>query len=78
VVVRDLPVLREVFGQSVLREVFGQSVGYGTDPALLAAALVSAVKEPGQDRAAAGRRRRRTGEAAARRHEELYRALLQR
>ena len=46
VVVRDLPVLREVFGSAV---------GYGTDPASLAAALLQAIKEPDPVRAATGR-----------------------
>ncbi|MFY1632161.1 MSMEG_0565 family glycosyltransferase [Solwaraspora sp. WMMB335] len=52
VVVRDLPVLREVFGSAV---------GYGTDPASLAAALLRAVKEPDPTR-------RGRGTALARRH----------
>jgi glycosyltransferase-like protein len=70
VVVRDLPVLREVFGPAV---------GYGADPASLAAALLSAVKEPDPARAAAGRElaAAHTWAAAAHRHEALYRALRQ-
>jgi len=46
VVVRDLPVLREVFGPAV---------GYGTDPASLAAALLRAIKEPDPVRVETGR-----------------------
>ncbi|GAA2595111.1 MSMEG_0565 family glycosyltransferase [Winogradskya consettensis] len=66
VVVRDLPVLREVFGDTV---------SYGHDPASLAAALRAAIKEPlpataGRELAAA-----HTWEAAARRHLEFYASL---
>ena len=70
-VVRELPVLREVFGAAV---------GYGTDPASLAAALLTAVKEPDPARATAGRESAaaHTWEAATRRHAQLYRSLLQR
>ncbi|MET0426607.1 MAG: MSMEG_0565 family glycosyltransferase [Actinoplanes sp.] len=66
VVVRDLPVLREVFGATV---------GYGSDPASLAAALARAVKEPDPARAAAGRAlaSAHTWESAARRHVAFYR-----
>jgi glycosyltransferase-like protein len=68
VVVRDLPVLREVFGTAV---------GYGNDPASLASALLAAIKEPDPDRAAAGRALAfaHTWEAAARRHVEFYQRL---
>ena len=68
VVVRDLPVLREVFGPAVL---------YGTDPATLAAALRQAIKEPDPGRAAAGRAlaAAHTWEAAARRHLDFYASL---
>jgi glycosyltransferase involved in cell wall biosynthesis len=67
-VVRDLPVLREVFGSAV---------GYGTDPASLAAALFAAIKEPDPARCAAGRAlaAAHTWESAARRHIEYYRVL---
>jgi glycosyltransferase-like protein len=66
VVVRDLPVLREVFGDTV---------GYGHDPASLADALRAAIKEPlpaaaGRELAAA-----HTWAAAARRHVEFYASL---
>jgi glycosyltransferase involved in cell wall biosynthesis len=68
VVVRDLPVLREVFGSAV---------GYGTDPGSLAAALLEAVKEPDPERAAAGRALAfaHTWADAARRHVAFYRSL---
>jgi glycosyltransferase-like protein len=68
VVVRDLPVLREVFGSAV---------GYGTDPASLAAALLAAIKEPDPARCAAGRAlaAAHTWDSAARRHIEYYRVL---
>ncbi|WP_250009176.1 MSMEG_0565 family glycosyltransferase [Actinoplanes sp. M2I2] len=68
VVVRDLPVLREVFGAAV---------GYGTDPATLADALIEAVKEPDPARRAAGRAlaAAHTWEAAARSHVEFYESL---
>ena len=66
VVVRDLPVLREVFGPAV---------GYGTGPATLAAALYEAIKEPDPACAAAGRRLAgaHTWQAAAERHADFYR-----
>jgi glycosyltransferase-like protein len=69
VVVRDLPVLREVFGGAV---------GYGTDPSSLAAALLRAVKEPDPARRAAGRTlaAAHTWEAAARRHVHFYQTLV--
>jgi glycosyltransferase-like protein len=68
VVVRDLPVLREVFGAAV---------GYGTGPASLSSALLRAIKEPGPARAAAGRSLAgsHTWSAAARAHAGLYRSL---
>ena len=68
VVVRDLPVLREVFGAAV---------GYGTGPASLAAALRQAIKEPDPDRRDQGRRlaAARTWAEAARRHLDFYAAL---
>ena len=68
VVVRDLPVLREVFGAAV---------GYGTDPASLATALRQAIKQPDPGRADAGRAlaAAHTWAAAARRHVEFYRSL---
>jgi len=66
VVVRDLPVLREVFGAAV---------GYGTGPVTLAAALRQAIKEPDPVRTAAGRALAgaHTWRAAAERHVEFYR-----
>ena len=69
VVVRDLPVLREVFGGAV---------GYGTDPASIAEALLRAINEPDPARAAAGRALAvaHTWSAAARRHEDFYRAVI--
>jgi glycosyltransferase-like protein len=68
VVVRDLPVLREVFGAAV---------GYGSDPASLASALLTAIKEPDPERVAAGRALAyaHTWQAAARRHVEFYQRL---
>jgi glycosyltransferase-like protein len=68
VVVRDLPVLREVFGTTV---------GYGTDPQTLAAALLEAIKEPDPARVATGRAlaASHTWESAARRHLAFYRSL---
>jgi glycosyltransferase involved in cell wall biosynthesis len=68
VVVRDLPVLREVFGSAV---------GYGADPASLAAALLSAVKEPDPVRRAQGvaLAHRHTWAAAAARHLDFYASL---
>ena len=67
VVVRDLPVLREVFGNAV---------GYGTDPSSLASALLTAVREPDPARAVTGRRlaASHTWPAAARRHVAFYAA----
>ena len=64
-VVRDLPVLREVFGAAV---------GYGADPASLASALRTAIEERSPERAAAGRRlaAAHTWAEAARRHLEFY------
>ncbi|MBL7257963.1 MSMEG_0565 family glycosyltransferase [Paractinoplanes lichenicola] len=68
VVARDLPVLREVFGDAVL---------YGTDPPSLAEALTTAVKEPDPARQAAGRTlaATHTWEAAALRHVAFYESL---
>ncbi|MFD0516847.1 MSMEG_0565 family glycosyltransferase [Paractinoplanes durhamensis] len=68
VVVRDLPVLREVFGAAV---------GYGTDPSSLVEALVTAIKEPDPARRERGRAlaAAHTWDAAARRHLEFYAAL---
>ena len=68
VVVRDLPVLREVFGAAV---------GYGHDPSTLAVALLRAVKEPDPARRDAGRAlaAAHTWKAAARRHVEFYSSL---
>ncbi|WP_430781714.1 MSMEG_0565 family glycosyltransferase [Actinoplanes sp. G11-F43] len=69
VVTRDLPVLREVFGDTVL---------YGTDPSSLAVALRDAVDHPSPSRAAAGRAlaAAHTWRAAAERHADFYRTLL--
>jgi glycosyltransferase-like protein len=68
VVVRDLPVLREVFGTSV---------GYGTDPVTLAAALLQAIKEPDPSRTAEGRAlaAAHTWSSAAERQLAFYRSL---
>ncbi|GIM90853.1 MSMEG_0565 family glycosyltransferase [Paractinoplanes toevensis] len=68
VVVRDLPVLREVFGAAV---------GYGRDPASLADALLQAIKEPDPVRREHGRAlaAAHTWAAAARRHLEFYEGL---
>ncbi|GIF21594.1 glycosyltransferase-like protein [Actinoplanes tereljensis] len=65
VVVRDLPVLREVFGPAV---------GYGHDPSSLADALLDAIKEPDPARRERGRQLAfaHTWPAAARRHLEFY------
>lgn len=65
VVVRDLPVLREVFGGAV---------GYGRDPLTLAAALRSAIDEPDPVRTEIGRELAAalTWTLAARRHVEFY------
>jgi glycosyltransferase-like protein len=69
VVVRDLPVLREVFGDTVR---------YGTDPASLSDALFAAVKELDPARQTRGRALAftHTWSAAARRHLSLYRTLI--
>jgi glycosyltransferase-like protein len=66
VVVRDLPVLREVFRATV---------SYGTDAESLAAALVDAIETPDLYRAAAGRAlaAAHTWTSAAQRHVEFYR-----
>jgi glycosyltransferase-like protein len=68
VVVRDLPVLREVFGTAV---------GYGADPSTLATALTRAIREPDPARRERGRRlaAAHTWESAARHHLDLYRRL---
>ena len=68
VVVRDLPVLREVFGPTVL---------YGTDPASLADSLRTGIAKPGPARAAAGRTLAfsHTWAEAARRHLAFYESL---
>ncbi|WP_433305298.1 MSMEG_0565 family glycosyltransferase [Actinoplanes sp. CA-030573] len=68
VVVRDLPVLRDVFGDTV---------GYGTGPASMADALLDAIKDPDPARRSRGRALAfaHTWSAAARRHVSLYRAV---
>ncbi|WP_422768774.1 MSMEG_0565 family glycosyltransferase [Plantactinospora sp. WMMC1484] len=68
VVARDLPVLREVFGDAVR---------YGTDPVTLAAAMRAAVELPDPARQAAGRALAgsHTWHAAAEAHLTLYRSL---
>jgi glycosyltransferase-like protein len=68
VVVRDLPVLREVFGTAA---------GYGSDPSSLAEALFEAIKEPSPARRARGRAlaAAHTWESAARRHLGFYSRL---
>ncbi|GAA1615708.1 MSMEG_0565 family glycosyltransferase [Actinoplanes couchii] len=68
VVVRDLPVLREVFGSTVT---------YGTDPDSLAVALRDAIDNPSPARVAAGRElaAAHTWRAAALRHVAFYRSL---
>ena len=68
-VVRDLPVLREVFGGAVT---------YGSDPATLAAALRTAIKEPDPARTATGRTlaAAHTWAEAASRHVAFYRTAL--
>lgn len=68
VVTRDLPVLREVFGDTVR---------YGTDPASLAGAVLAAVEDPDASRRDRGRAlaAAHTWSAAARAHRSLYRAL---
>lgn len=65
VVARDLPVLREVFGSAV---------AYGTTPAELGAALLTAAGARDEERADRGRRLAfgYTWDAAARAHLELY------
>jgi glycosyltransferase-like protein len=67
-VVRDLPVLREVFGPAAL---------FATGPGTLAAQLGRALDVPDPDRRSAGRAlaARHTWEAAARQHLDFYRAL---
>lgn len=69
VVVRDLPVLREVFGATV---------SYGVDPAGLAAALGAAIDHPSAERAEAGRALAagHTWRAAAEQHVAFYRTLI--
>jgi glycosyltransferase-like protein len=66
VVVRDLPVLREVFSSAVR---------YGTDPDSLASALLSAIKTADPARRAAGRKlaAAHTWKSAAERHLDFYR-----
>jgi glycosyltransferase-like protein len=68
-VTRDLPVLREVFGDAAL---------FGAGPPALAGALRDALDRPDPARLAAGHAlaTRHTWQAAARRHLELYRSLL--
>jgi glycosyltransferase involved in cell wall biosynthesis len=68
VVVRDLPVLREVFRDAV---------GYGAGAVSLSAALLRAITVPDPARAAAGRAlaESHTWAAAARAHAGLYRTL---
>ncbi len=68
VVVRDLPVFREVFGDTVL---------YGSGPESLAAALRDAIDRPDPARSARGRAlaAAHTWSAAARSHREFYRSL---
>jgi glycosyltransferase-like protein len=67
VVVRDLPVFREVFGDAVR---------YGTGPESLAAALRAAIDQPDPARTARGRRlaAAHTWSAAARAHRQFYRS----
>jgi len=69
VVVRDLPVLRDVFGDTVR---------YGTGPESLADALLDAIKDPDPARQNRGRAlaSAHTWSAAARRHLSLYRAFV--
>ncbi|MBS41870.1 MAG: glycosyl transferase family 1 [Nocardioides sp.] len=66
VVARDLPVLREVYGDTV---------GYGTDAASFAAALDAALTTPAAPAAGRELARSYTWGAAARAHLELYRGL---
>jgi glycosyltransferase involved in cell wall biosynthesis len=61
VVLRDLPVFREVFGRCVR---------YATDPASLADAVLAPPLDPAPGRALAARH---TWDAAARAHQEVYR-----
>jgi glycosyltransferase-like protein len=70
-VVRDLPVLREVFGGM-------GAARFATDPAGFAAQLHAALTEPDPDRRAAGRAlaARFTWQAAAQRHLACYRRWL--
>ncbi|MGI5237936.1 MSMEG_0565 family glycosyltransferase [Dactylosporangium sp. CA-139066] len=69
VVVRDLPVLREVFGSAVL---------YGTDPPSLATALLRAADAPDEASRKSGRElaAAHTWSAAAALHEQFYRRIL--
>jgi glycosyltransferase-like protein len=69
VIVRDLPVLREIFGDTVR---------YGTDPPSLARAIRRSIARPDPRRRAAGRTlaEAHTWSAAAHEHIELYRSLL--
>lgn len=71
VVCRDLPVLREVFGDAVR---------YGADPASLAEALAAAVAEPDPARAALGRSlaARHSWQSAAEAHVGFYEQVLAR
>jgi glycosyltransferase-like protein len=68
VVVRDLPVLREVFGDAVR---------YGTDAASLAAAMAAALdsQRPGRREAGRALAAAHTWTSAAQRHLELYETL---
>lgn len=70
VVARDLPVLREVFGDNVI---YADSAGLGD-------ALLAADAHRDRSRAAAGRAlaQRHTWDAAARAHVQLYRQRLSR
>jgi glycosyltransferase-like protein len=69
VVVRDLPVLREVFGATVR---------YGTDPSGLASAMRRAMthRDPGRQEAGRALAAAHTWQAAAQEHLRLYRAAL--
>jgi glycosyltransferase-like protein len=68
-VVRELPVLREVFGPAAL---------FGHDPASLAAALAGALDEPDGARITAGRQLAAalSWSASARRHRQVYASVL--
>ena len=70
VVLRDLPVLREIFGDTVR---------YGTDPAGLATALRDSIARPDPHRRQAGRMlaASHTWHAAARQHLDLYQECLE-